>query len=74
MGRVLEQEPLMRRVLNIALVLSSIFIKVMAAPNKTVAELGSPNGQIGNVMSISGLHVALPDNMMHFSTDWVPLP
>ena len=28
----------MRRFLNIALVLSSLFIKVMAAPNKTVAE------------------------------------
>jgi hypothetical protein len=64
----------MRRVLNIALVLSSIFIKVMAAPNKTVADVESANGQPGNVVSISGLHVALPDNMMHFPADLVPLP
>ena len=64
----------MRRVLNIALVLSSIFIKVMAAPNKTVAEVDSPKNQMGNVVSISGLHVALPDNMMSFPADLVPLP
>jgi len=64
----------MRRVLNIALVLSSIFIKVMASPNKTVAETDSPKGQISNVVSISGLHLALPDNMMRFSPDLVPLP
>ncbi len=64
----------MRRVFNIALVLSSIFIKVMAAPNKTVAEIDTPKGQIGNVVTTSGLHVALPDNMMRFPSDLVPLP
>jgi hypothetical protein len=64
----------MRKVLNIALVLSSIFIKVMAAPNKTVAEMNSPKGQIGSIVTNSGLHVALPDNMMRFSSDLVPLP
>jgi hypothetical protein len=64
----------MRRALNIALVLSSVFIKVMASPNKTVAEMDSPKGQIGSVVTTSGLHVALPDNMMRFSSDLVPLP
>ncbi len=61
----------MRKVLNIALVLSGIFIKVMASPNKTVAEMDLP---IGSVVTISGLHVALPDNMMRFPSDLVPLP
>ena len=64
----------MRRVLNIALVLSSIFIKVMAAPNKTVAEMDLSKGQMTSVVTLSGLHVAIPDNMMHFSSDLVPLP
>jgi hypothetical protein len=64
----------MRRALNIALVLSSIFINVMASPNKTVAEMDSLKGQIGSVVTTSGLHVALPDNMMRFSSDLVPLP
>ena len=71
---MLEQEPHMRRVFNIALVLSSIFIRVMAAPNKTVAETDTPKGQIDNVATTSGLHVALPANMMRFSSDLVPLP
>ncbi len=64
----------MRKALNIALVLSSIFIKVMAAPNKTVAEMNSAKGQIGSIVTNSGLHVALPDNMMRFPSDLVPLP
>jgi hypothetical protein len=64
----------MRRALNIAFVLSSIFIKVMASPNKTVAEMDFPKGQIGSIVTISGLHVALPDNMMGFPSDLVPLP
>jgi hypothetical protein len=64
----------MRKVLNIALVLSSIFIRVMASPNTTVAEPEAAKRQIGNVVSISGLHLALPDNMMRFPSDLVPLP
>ena len=64
----------MRKAFNIALVLSSIFIKVMATPNKTVAHTDSPKRQIGSVVTLSGLHVALPDNMMRFSSDLVPLP
>ncbi len=64
----------MRKALNIALVLSSIFIKVMAAPSNTVAGMDSPKSQIGSVVTTSGLHVALPDNMMRFPSDLVPLP
>jgi hypothetical protein len=64
----------MRKAINIALALSSIFIKVMAAPNKTVADTDSPKRQIGSVVTSSGLHVALPDNMMRFSSDLAPLP
>jgi len=64
----------MRRVLNIFLVLSGIFIKVMASPNTTVANSEAPKHQISNVVSISGLHLALPDNMMRFPLDLVPLP
>jgi hypothetical protein len=68
------QELLMRRTLNIALVLSSLFIKVMASPSKTVAETDAAMSQFGNVVSIYGLHLALPDDMMRYPAEFIPLP
>ena len=64
----------MRRLLNIALVLSSIFIRVMASPNMTVANTEVPKHQFSSVVLTSGLHLALPDNMMRFPSDLMPLP
>lgn len=64
----------MRRLLNIALVLSSIFIRVMASPNMTVANTEVPKYPLSSVVLTSGLHIALPDNMMHFPSELMPLP
>jgi hypothetical protein len=64
----------MRRFLNIALVLSSLFIKVMAAPNKTVAEAELANSQTGNVVSVYGLHLAVPADMTRIPMDFIALP
>ncbi|MGB8895222.1 MAG: hypothetical protein WA322_11400 [Pseudolabrys sp.] len=64
----------MRRVINIALVLGSIFINVTASPNKTVAETETQKTQFHNVISVSGLHVALPEHMKSFPVELVPLP
>jgi hypothetical protein len=64
----------MRRVLNIALVLGSIFINATASPNKTVAETAAQKTQFHNEISISGLHIALPENMKNFPVELVPLP
>ncbi len=64
----------MRRALNIALVLSSVFIKVMASPSKTVAETEATKSQIGNVISVDGLHLGLPDSMMRYPVDFIPQP
>jgi hypothetical protein len=64
----------MRRVINIALVLSSIFVNVTASPNKTVAETEARKTQFHNVISVSGLYVALPEDMKSFPVELVPLP
>jgi len=64
----------MRKAINIALVLSSIFVNVTASPNKTVAETEARNTQIHNVIVVSGLHVALPEDMKIFPVELVPLP
>ena len=64
----------MRRFLNIALVLSSIFIKVMAAPSTTVAEAELAKRQTGNIVSVYGLHLAVPADMTRFPMDFIPLP
>jgi hypothetical protein len=64
----------MRRILNIALVLSSIFIKVMASPSNTVAEVDLVKSQVGNVVSVNGLHLAIPNDMTRFPADFIPLP
>lgn len=64
----------MRRLLNIALVLSSIFIRVMASPEMTVANTEVPKHPFNSVVLTSGLHLALPDNMMRFPSDLMPLP
>jgi len=47
----------MRKAINIALVLSSIFVNVTASPNKTVAETEARKTQFHNVIVVSGLHV-----------------
>jgi hypothetical protein len=64
----------MRRALNIALVLCSVFIKVMASPSKTVAETDAAKSQISNVISIDGLHLGLPDSMMRYPVEFIPQP
>ena len=64
----------MRKAINIALVLSSIFVIVTASPNKTVAETDVRNMQIHNVIVVSGLHVAIPEDMKNFPAELVPLP
>jgi hypothetical protein len=64
----------MRRILNIILVLFGVFIKVMAPQNQTVAQTKAPKHETSSVVSISGLHLARPDNMMRFPSDVVPLP
>ena len=64
----------MRKAINIALVLSSIFVNVTASPNKTVAETDVRNMQIHNVIVVSGLHVAIPEDMKNFPAELVPLP
>jgi len=64
----------MRRVINIALVLGSILVNVTASPNKTVAETETQKTQFHNVISVSGLHVALPEDMKNFPVELVPLP
>lgn len=64
----------MRRVINIALVLGSMLVNVTASPNKTVAETEMQKTQFHNVISVSGLHVALPEDMKNFPVELVPLP
>ena len=64
----------MRRAINIALVLGSIFVNVTASSNKTVAETESRKTQFYNVISVSGLHIALPKDMKNFPVELVPLP
>ena len=64
----------MRRTLNILLVLGSIFVKVTATPNKTAAEAEAQKAQFHNVISISGLHVSLPENLKNFPVELAPLP
>ena len=64
----------MRRVINIALVLGSMLVNVTASPNKTVAETETQETQFHNVISVSGLHVALPEGMKNFPVELVPLP
>lgn len=65
----------MRRAINIALVLGNIFVNVTAAsPNKTVAEIEARRMQFHNIISVSGLHVALPEDMKNFPVELVPLP
>ena len=63
----------MRKAINIALVLSSIFVNVTASPNKTVAETEARKTQFHNVIVVSGLHVA-PEDMKNFPVELVPLP
>ena len=64
----------MRRVINIALVLGSVLVNVTASPNKTVAETEMQKTQFHNVILVSGLHVALPEDMKNFPVELVPLP
>jgi hypothetical protein len=64
----------MRKAINIALVLSSIFVNVTASPNKTVAETEARKTQFHNVIVVHGLHVALPEDMKNFPVELVPLP
>ena len=64
----------MRRVINIALVLGSIFVNVTASPDNTVAKTEVPKTQFHNVISVSGLHVVLPEDMKNFPVELVPLP
>lgn len=64
----------MRRVINIALVLGSMLVNVTASPNKTVAETEMQKTQFHNVILVSGLHVALPEDMKNFPVELVPLP
>ena len=64
----------MGSVLNILLLLGSIFVKVSATPNKTAAEMEPQKTQLHNVIPLSGLHISLPENLKNFSVDLVPLP
>ena len=73
-GEASIQEAHMRRVLNIMLVLGSIFIKVTATPNKTAAETEPEKTQLHNVIPFSGLHISLPENLTNFSVELIPLP
>ena len=73
-GEASIQEAHMRRVLNILLVLGSIFVNVTATPNKTAAETEAQKTQLHNVILSSGLHISLPENLKNFSVDLVPLP
>jgi hypothetical protein len=59
----------MRRVLNIVLVLASIFVIVTASPSRTVTNTETVKTQFRN-----GLHVALPEDMKNFPIELVPLP
>jgi hypothetical protein len=59
--------------LSIALVLSGIFVSVMAPPNNPVTHTEMvTNNQIYRGMT--GLRVALPSDMKNFSVELVPLP
>jgi hypothetical protein len=64
----------MRKVINIALVVGSIFVNVTASPNTTVAEAEARKTQFHNRISVSGLHVVLPEDMKNFPVELVPLP
>jgi hypothetical protein len=64
----------MRRVTNIALVVGSIFVNVTASLNKSVALTEARKTQFHNVISVSGLYVALPEDMKNFPVELVPLP
>jgi hypothetical protein len=55
-------------------VLGSIFVNVTASPNTTVAETEARKTQFHNVISVSGLHIALPKDMKNFPVELVPLP
>jgi len=73
-GGASVREARMRRTLNVALVIGAVFIKVMVSPNKTIAEMDAAKTQMSNTALIYGLHVAIPDNMLHFPVELVPLP
>jgi hypothetical protein len=64
----------MRSIVGIALVLGSIFVSVMAPPNKTVTHTQTDvtNNQIYRGMT--GIKVSLPTDMKNFPVELVPLP
>ncbi len=59
----------MRRAINIALVLGSIFVNVTASPNKTIAKTEARMMQFHNVIWVSGLHIVLPEDMKNFPVE-----
>ena len=63
----------MRRVFNVALVVTGVMISVIVSPNRTVAVNGV-KGEAPNVAVIYGLHVVVPDNMKAFPAELVPIP
>jgi hypothetical protein len=63
----------MRRVFNVALVVTGVTISVVASPNKTIA-VSEVKGEAPNVAVIDGLHVAVPDNMKAFPAELVAIP
>ena len=66
----------MRRALYIVAVaaLVSVVFLVIVAPSETVADLKAAKSELHNQISISGLHVALPDGMKRFPVELLPLP
>lgn len=63
-------EALMRRALNVVLVVAGILTTVMASPSKEVAI----NGDFRNFVRVDGLHVALPTDMTSFPAMLVAQP
>lgn len=66
----------MRRALSIvaAAALTSVVLLIFIAPSMTVADREATKSEFHNKISIYGLHIALPDDMMSFPMEIVPLP
>jgi len=64
----------MCRAIKFVMVLGSTFANVAVSPDKTADETEARMTQFHNVISVSGLHVALPEDMKNFPVELVPLP
>lgn len=63
-------EALMRRALNILLVVAGVLVSVIGSQSET----GLTNDRVHNVVVVDGLHIALPNGLRSFPAGLIPLP